>query len=203
MATQATLVLRDIHQPPAPPWWPPAPGWWLVAVLVIAAVAVWALLRWRRRRRVATHAAVFDAALAAAATPSEQVAAISELLRRAARQCDPSADRLHGEAWLAFLEGEDATHPFTAGAGRLLLDGGYRPDVDRAQLSALRPLARARFLEMLECGPTAARSRGPGRAAKVMAPAVPGHHDHGRDGQAQPDRKNPDDLPRPDSADRS
>jgi hypothetical protein len=170
MAAQATLVLRDIHQPPAPPWWPPAPGWWLVAAFVIAAVAAWALLRWRRRRRVAAHAAVFDAALAAAATPSEQVATMSELLRRAARQRDPTADRLHGEAWLAFLDGEDGTCPFTVGAGRLLLDGGYRPDVEPARISALRPLARARFLEMLERGPASASARrGHGHAADVTA----------------------------------
>jgi len=32
------LVLRDIHQPPAPGWWPPAPGWWLLAALVLLAV---------------------------------------------------------------------------------------------------------------------------------------------------------------------
>ena len=37
-----TLVLRDIHQPPAPPWWPPAPGWWMLAAFMLLAIAAWA-----------------------------------------------------------------------------------------------------------------------------------------------------------------
>ena len=32
------IVLRDIHQPPAPSWWPPAPGWWLVAIAGLMAI---------------------------------------------------------------------------------------------------------------------------------------------------------------------
>jgi hypothetical protein len=43
-------ALRDIHLPPAPPWWPPAPGWWMLAVLLLmAAIAgAWLCLRARR-----------------------------------------------------------------------------------------------------------------------------------------------------------
>ena len=44
-----TLVLRDIHQPPAPPWWPPAPGWWLVAAVLLIVLAVGWWLAARRR----------------------------------------------------------------------------------------------------------------------------------------------------------
>ena len=39
-----TLVLRDVHVPPAPSWWPPAPGWWLLAgvvVLVLLGIVAW------------------------------------------------------------------------------------------------------------------------------------------------------------------
>ena len=138
-----TLVLRDIHQPPAPPWWPPAPGWWALAALLLLALGAWLWWTTRRRRQRRAIAAVFDDAVAAAATPAAQVAAISELLRRAARRWQPGAERLHGEAWLTFVDLGDEL-------GRLLLDGGYRPDIDSRQVDALRPRARARFLQWMD-----------------------------------------------------
>ena len=145
----ADLVLRDIHQMPAPSWWPPAPGWWLVfaaVVIVVASCIAWAL---RRRRRRAMIAEVFDRAVRSAATPSAEVAAMSDLLRRAARRRNPAADRLQGDAWLAFLDGGLPPRPpgtFSNGAGRLLLEGGYQRQVDAAEVAALRPVARALFL---------------------------------------------------------
>ncbi|HEY0662688.1 MAG TPA: DUF4381 family protein [Lysobacter sp.] len=145
----ATLVLRDIHQPPAPPWWPPAPGWWLVVVLVLALVAVWLFLARRRQRRRRTIVALFDDALARAEGSPAQIAAMSELLRRAARRRDRDADRLQGDAWLAFLDAEGKQRAFSEGAGRLLLEGGFRRDADPRDVAALRELARARFLEWM------------------------------------------------------
>lgn len=160
----ATLVLRDIHMTPAPSWWPPAPGWWLLAVAFVAVVGLAVFLRaraGRRRRRIAQW---FDHAVDASPSPTAQVATISELLRRAGRRRDPLADRLEGDAWLAFLD-DDAPkgkrrgrrakppatvpRPFTEGAGRLLLDGAYRRDVDGAQVEALRRVARQRFLQWM------------------------------------------------------
>lgn len=160
---QATLVLRDIHQPPAPPWWPPAPGWWLVACVLLVALGFLAWFAARRRKRRAIIVAIFDDALRSAATPAEEVAVMSELLRRAARRCDPQADRLDGDAWLAFLDASPAAArgrkaaadagpgggAFTDGPGRLLLEGPYRRDVDQQQVAELRPLARARFLDWM------------------------------------------------------
>lgn len=144
-----TLVLRDIHQPPAPPWWPPAPGWWMVAAAVLGvALAVW----WWRQRNVRRHrraAALFDEALAAAGDAPAQVAAMSELLRRAARRRDPAADRLEGEAWLAFLDGGDDgvdARTFRDGPGRLLFDGAFRPQLDADAVAQLRDVARRRFV---------------------------------------------------------
>lgn len=145
----ATLVLRDVHQPPAPSWWPPAPGWWAVACALALLLAVLAAWRARRRRRQRRIAALFDSAVSDAATPALQVEAMSDLLRRAARRREPSADRLEGEAWLSLLDGDDARRPFTQGAGRVLLDGGYRPDTALSEVEALRPLARARFLSWM------------------------------------------------------
>jgi hypothetical protein len=141
-----TLVLRDIHQPPAPPWWPPAPGWWLVAALLLVVLAAcwWFVARRRRRRRAI--AALFDAALAAAPSPAAQVAVMSELLRRAARRRDPAADRYEGDAWLRFLDADGKPPRFSTDVGKLLLDGGFRRDVDAAAVAALQPLARQRYM---------------------------------------------------------
>lgn len=143
------LVLRDIHQPPAPPWWPPAPGWWLVAavVLLVLAALAWRLLRRHRHRRA--HAALFDRALARAPSPAAEVAAMSELLRRAARRHDPAADRYEGEDWLRFLDAGAKEPWFSAGSGRLLLEGGFRREVDPAAVAGLRPLARRRYLDWM------------------------------------------------------
>ena len=141
-----TLVLRDIHQPMAPPWWPPAPGWWLVAAVLTVVLAIGWWLAARRRRRQRAIATLFDSALAAAPSPAAQVAAMSELLRRAARRRDPAADRYEGEAWLRFLDADGKRAQFSTDAGRLLLEGGFRRDVDASAVAALRPLARKRYL---------------------------------------------------------
>jgi hypothetical protein len=143
------LVLRDIHQPPPPPWWPPAPGWWLLGGLLLLLAGAWSLLAWRRRRRRMALARLFDAQVAAAATPAAQVAAMSELLRRAALQRDPRAATLQGDAWLGFLDDGNVPPLFAGDAGRVLLEGGFRAEVDPAAIEALRPLARQRFLQWL------------------------------------------------------
>lgn len=152
MAQPGQLVLRDVHVPAAPSWWPPAPGWWIVAIILLS-VAL-ALLAWayRRRKQVQAWRKLFDDACASPRA-SEQVAAMSELLRRAARRVDPHADTLEGEAWLHFLDGDAANNKqrggFANGAGRLLLDGGFRREVDAGQLTSLQALARTRFLELM------------------------------------------------------
>ena len=146
------LVLRDIHQPPAPGWWPLAPGWWGVLALVVLALLLVAAWMWRRRRRQRVVAALFDNAVASVDSPAAQVAAMSELLRRAARRRDPMADRLQGQAWLEFLDAGTGRDVFAGEAGRLLLEGGFRPDTDAAEVAALRPLARARYLDWMARG---------------------------------------------------
>ena len=152
------IVLRDIHQPPAPSWWPPAPGWWLVAIALLGVAAWWWWRRQQRERKRLAMASLFDRTLEAATTSADQVAAMSELLRRAARRVNASADRLQGDAWLEFLDRpatsakrKRAIHdkPFVQGAGRLLLDGGYRREVEPEQVEALRVLARQRFLQWM------------------------------------------------------
>ncbi|WP_159017072.1 DUF4381 domain-containing protein [Cognatiluteimonas profundi] len=143
------LVLRDIHQPPPPSWWPPAPGWWLLvaAIVLVAGVVLWR--GWRSRQRMRALASLFDAALARVDTPAEKVAAMSELLRRAAHLRDPGADKLLGDDWLRFLDAGLKVPVFAAGAGAILRDGGYRRDVSLHEVEALQAVSRMRFLEWM------------------------------------------------------
>lgn len=143
----AALPLRDVHLPPEPSWWPPAPGWWLVAVaclLVLAWPIAWRAWRLRRRRR---WQRMFASACEGLAAPA-QLAAMSDLLRRAARRASPGSERLQGEAWLVFLDGKHTA--FSQGDGRLLLDGAFRPEVDAAACARVQALAQARFIALME-----------------------------------------------------
>lgn len=141
------LVLRDVHVPPAPSLWPPAPGWWLLAIAALSLfLAAWAVGHWRKRRRQAWQE-LFDEACTHAA-PAARIAAISGLLRRASRRLDKRADRLQGEAWLRFLDGAKG-NDFSAGPGRLLLEGGYRKEVEASDWEGVRDVAHKRFLELM------------------------------------------------------
>ena len=148
-AAPAGPVLRDIHMPPAPGWWPPAPGWWLVAALLAVVLGLFAWRAWRRARRRRAIAHLFDATIAAAEDPAAQVAAMSELLRRAARRRHPQADTLAGEDWLRLLDAGPAGPHFGAELGALLHDGAFRPALAAADAARLRPVARARFLQWM------------------------------------------------------
>jgi hypothetical protein len=146
------LQLRDIHLPPEPSWWPPAPGWWLLALLVCVLaylIGRTLLRRWRARRRRLALLAEFDRELGVV-EPAAQLAAISQLLRRAARVRDPASATLAGSAWLEFLDQnlDPAAAFFARGAGRVLLDGPYRPGVDENSIAALREPSRRCFLNL-------------------------------------------------------
>ena len=143
------LRLHDVHAGSAPAWWPPAPGWWVALALVGIVLALLAWWRIRRRRRDAVILRLFDLAVADAGSPSRQVAAMSELLRRAARRKDAGADTLDGEDWLRCLDEGLSQSVFSAGAGALLRDGGFRTDVAANEVDALRVVARARFLDWM------------------------------------------------------
>ncbi len=148
MSAATTLALRDVQLPATPSWWPLPLGWWLViGVVALLALAIGAW-RWRRQRVRRRWLQLFDARMQQAASPVEEVAAIAELLRRAAREHRPGAELLQGTAWLAFLD-EKSSRAFSEGDGALLLDGGYRPQVDPEAVQRLRSLARRRFLGLL------------------------------------------------------
>jgi len=149
MATMPDLVLRDIHQSTAPAWWPPAPGWWWLAAALLAFVLGmlgWQAARaWRRRR----WRRMFDAEVGAGEDATARIAAMSALLRRAGRRIRADADRLHGDAWLAFLDDGIPGTPFTTGTGAALRDAAFRRDVETVDLDALHRLARMRFVALM------------------------------------------------------
>lgn len=142
------LLLRDVHRPPAPSLWPPASGWWLVLIALMIIVA--GVLLWRRRRmqRRANALALFDGELATVDTPTARLARSSELLRRAARRVRADADRVEGDDWLRLLDTPKLR--FVDGPGRLMLDGAFRPTVDRRDADVAVDLARERFVELME-----------------------------------------------------
>ena len=143
--------LRDIHLPADPSWWPPAPGWWLLLGIVLGLVAVAVVLlrrRQRRRRWQARILAELDAIAAHQKSEPDAVrlaAEVSQLLRRASRLLDAAAPAVHGEAWLRFLDMPLDGTDFSAGVGRVLLEGPYRRNLD-TDADALLELAR-RWLE--------------------------------------------------------
>lgn len=143
------IALRDIHQAAAPAWWPPAPGWWIVVALVVAIVAAAWILRRRKIRQIRELEAMFDDTVDAAQTPVAQVRAMSELLRRAARRKQGDADTYDGETWLRFLDSGYKMPVFDTDAGRMLVDGAFRPEVDADDVRALRDVARTRFVEWM------------------------------------------------------
>lgn len=146
----APLPLKDVHAGIAPSWWPPAPGWWMLAVLLVIVLVTVALWWKRRQRRYVAILRLFDDTIDDAGTPSQQIAAMSGLLRRAARRRDPTADRLEGGAWLQFLDDGSPDQPFSTGAGSLLLDGGFRGDVTEGDVAPLRVLVRQRYLSWMQ-----------------------------------------------------
>jgi len=149
LQSDPALVLRDIHQPPAPSWWPPAPGWWLLAGLVLFVVLIVIALGLRRRRRRHALQRLFDDSVAAMDTPAAKLAAMSDLLRRASRRIDPDADKLIGDQWLRFLDDGLPVPMFSAGVGAALREGMYRPDVSAQEVADLHEVTRARFLSWM------------------------------------------------------
>ena len=78
------LPLRDIHLPGAIGWWPPALGWWLLAALVLAGIAVYAVHYYRgRHKRAALRGLTrVRTALEQGAEPGACLQYVSTILRR-------------------------------------------------------------------------------------------------------------------------
>ncbi|HEX7988662.1 MAG TPA: DUF4381 domain-containing protein [Stenotrophomonas sp.] len=144
----AQLPLRDVHLPAAPAWWPLAPGWWLLIGAIVLIAVIVSSIYLIRRRRLQRWMMLFDRQVQAAQQGPARLAAASELLRRAARRLDPQTVQLQGDAWLHFLDGPKRKD-FSSGEGRLLLDGGFRPQLEADHVDRVCKLARVRFLELM------------------------------------------------------
>ena len=125
------LPLRDIHLPADIGLWPLAPGWWLLlGLLILCALALLLVVRFRQRRRLRRLALCRLEELNH--LPEPQLAtALSRLLRQAAISHFPSHEiaGLTGQGWLEFLDRPFTDQPFSSGVGHCLSDAPYRPAV--------------------------------------------------------------------------
>lgn len=138
---QDALVLRDIHVPPAPPWWPPAPGWWVLLGLVcLIAIAAWLFYRHAHKKRIIRQRILAEIERLSANHPNDDAAyaaSLHQLLRRAARRYAADAHLIQGDSWrqvLARVHVDDATLD-----ALMTLDARmYRPqaDFDRSRVEA-------------------------------------------------------------------
>ncbi len=126
--------LADIVVPPPVPWIPQTWGWAALAVVVLA-LGVWALVRWRRHReanryRVEALAelAGLEAQLADSTARGQVLAAIPSLLKRTALAAWPrsAVASLSGAAWVEFLRKHSGGAAFSEAAVHLLDDTEYR-----------------------------------------------------------------------------
>jgi Domain of unknown function (DUF4381) len=101
------LALRDIHLPPAPPWWPPAPGWWVLSgafcTLLVIALLVYRRLR---RRRIWRGRVLAEMQAISLHHPHDDIAyasSLHQLLRRVACLYAADAHQVQGERWRGIL----------------------------------------------------------------------------------------------------
>lgn len=135
--------LKGLHLPDGAVWWPPAPGWW--GVLVIAALLVYGLYRWLRKRRQKApghwkHSALEQhetlvATLQDGAPLNEILAQASVLMRKVAlaNLSRSEAAAVQDDAWLALLDSLSDTRQYSDGVGKLLLSHPYRRDADTSR----------------------------------------------------------------------
>lgn len=93
--------LRDIVIPDAPAVWPPAPGVW-VAIIVVLSVVLFAVIRWRARRKRNAYRRAGIALLAEARTVYD----VSVILKRVALAAysREQVASLYDTEWTAFLD---------------------------------------------------------------------------------------------------
>lgn len=129
--------LRDIHQPPAIPFWPLAPGWYFLFALIIIALTVSGYCFYKKWLAHAVKRLVLEridelekrqkaeSFSAKTSTISEE---LSALLKRAALARYPRRQvaGLHAESWLLFLDRTGQTTEFSQGIGKLLTVYPYR-----------------------------------------------------------------------------
>ncbi|HVY63644.1 MAG TPA: DUF4381 domain-containing protein [Gammaproteobacteria bacterium] len=171
----SSLPLRDIHLPGPIGWWPPAPGWWVLAALLLAGIAAYALRYYQSRHRRAALRSLREVqqALEQGVEPVVCLQNVSTVLRRfamttaaAARRRargpvqEPDVPGLTGNRWLEYLDSRWQRDAFAHGAGRALLAAPYaRPQsIDRDAARELTTLC-TEWLSAQPATPRAPRRR--------------------------------------------
>lgn len=154
-AQAALEKLADIAVPPPVSWVPHTWGWAVLAI-VVALLAMWAGVRWYRRREANRYRreglaelSRIEAGLGGDAIARAQaVAALAALLKRVALAAWPRRDvaRLSGAAWVTFLR-ERSGAQFSVAAGQLLDDAQYRPEAVTMEQAAVFAQATRLWIE--------------------------------------------------------
>lgn len=100
-----------------------------IGSLCAAAMSL-AFLSWRARRRPLRRTSLEALAASRALPPAERLAAQARMLRHVASALTGRTACLHGEEWLARLDGIFATKLFSEGRGRAFGEELYRPHED-------------------------------------------------------------------------
>ena len=130
------IILRDIHDLDAIPWWPLAPGWWwiigtIALVLLLAGIRYWLrysgiMPGWRgdARRQLRNLKRALRRG-----EPREVAGGLSILMRRIAiaRSGRDQAAGLAGEDWLAWLEQDDRSGFKWSKGAAVLVEAPYMP----------------------------------------------------------------------------
>ena len=119
----------EVVPPPDICWWPQTAGWWWLGAL-LAGFALhrgWKLLRRWYRNRYRREAADRLQRLASAADSDTLVSEINRLLKLTAMAAfsREQVARLSGDEWVAFLNSQCPSAPFSPEQGRLLALASY------------------------------------------------------------------------------
>lgn len=135
------LPLNDFHLPSSVDWWPLAIGWWiLIALLILAAMALYI---WCRNRRLKKEALAYLADIKTAwlqqQNSQQAIKDLSALLRRInlVRYPQQAIAGLTGQQWLEHLDQPLKDKSFSQGVGKLLLDAPYQADITQLDLEPL------------------------------------------------------------------
>lgn len=134
--TDPLAQLKDIHMPEPLLLWVPAPGWWLLATLLLVLLfyITKILLKKIKHNRYRKLALAELQTAANIDNPTELLIKVNHLLKRVAISAFGAAScaSLKGSEWMTFLDQTQKTKVpvFTKGAGKILNDGQYRPQIE-------------------------------------------------------------------------
>jgi hypothetical protein len=177
---EASIILRDIHDLDAIPWWPLAPGWWwvigiAVLLMLVAGIRYWIrysgiMPGWRgdaRRQLRELKKALRNE------DPRDVAGRLSILLRRIAmaRSGRQQAAGLSGDDWLAWLEQNDNTGFRWTKGGWVLLQAPYMPPEMTVRSNEVMHLVVA-AMHWVDTTPATGKSQGLRWLKKIRLPLV-------------------------------